>query len=78
MIPALRLQGIYDLIVQLRDDQHPRPVVTVLGQMGSHLSMPYLAAIGVLVVLEYGTKAARQLLPSNLVALWDHPKPTEA
>ena len=31
MIPALRLQAIYDLVAQLRNAQHPEPVVAVLG-----------------------------------------------
>ena len=31
MIPGLRLPAIYDLVAQLRDDRHHRPVVTVLG-----------------------------------------------
>jgi len=38
--------------------------------LGSHLTMPYLAAIGTLVVVECGTDQAKGLLPKVLVDLW--------
>ena len=41
-----------------------------LVHLGSHLAMPYLAAIGTLVVVEFGTDQAKSLLPKELVELW--------
>lgn len=42
-----------------------------LVHLGSHLLMPYLAAIGTLVALEFGVDEVRALLPTTLVDLWE-------
>lgn len=42
-----------------------------LQAIGSHLGQVYLAAIAVIVVMEYGTAEAHSLLPQELVELFD-------
>jgi len=48
------------------------PLTEFMGllHLGSHLGMPYLAAIGTLVVVEFGNDYAKNLLPRELVELW--------
>lgn len=46
-----------------------------LALMGSHLTMPYFAAIGTLVTLDCGAAEAQRLLPPVLVKLWKFPTP---
>ena len=43
-----------------------------LVHLGSHLSMPYMAAVSALAILETGSDDAAARLPSELVKLWEH------
>lgn len=72
-------QGLVRYVDGLKDKTEKTiPLVDFLAlvHLGSHLSMPYFAAVGTLVALDSGGAHVRQLLPSTLVALWDHEKGT--